>query len=270
LKTHLPAGCPRFDFLPASWVSLPLRSSVYSAPLRYPCSSSSPLPPLPPSLPLPHLFSTPLTPITVSNTLCNPISRPAGSYHSSNECAPPPFPPAPIAIASIPCDNGIFASVLERSIRDSFPTAASAARNAASNAESPANSPPGRLPINSTVHSTLPLLRSRAFSFSSRTPAATHSRSADSNRAISSSDSDRKSTFSFASCGIEFTDVPPSICPKLKLVRGILGTFVLINRTAPRASALIGFTIPKSDQLCPPGPVTVTSSRREASAFVVT
>src|SRR5208337_2613914 len=154
-----------------------------------------------------------------------------------------------------PIDNGIFASVLDRSIRDSFPTASSAARNAASNAEPAANSPPGRLPINSTFHSSFPLLRSLALSISSRTPAAMHSRSAASSRVISSSASERKSTFNFASCGIEFTDVPPSICPRLNVVRGAVGTLVLMNRTAPCTTALIGFTIPKSDQLCPPGPV---------------
>jgi len=38
------------------------------------------------------------------------------------------------------------------------------------------------------------------------------------------SDSDRKSTFICARAGIEFTDVPPSISPILKLVLGDSGT----------------------------------------------
>ena len=56
----------------------------------------------------------------------------------------------------------------------------------------------------------------------------------------------------------------------LKVVRGPEGTFVLIKRTEPRISALMGLGMPKSDQLWPPGPVIVASRRREASAFVVT
>src|SRR5208283_188869 len=31
------AGCPRFDFLQGSWISLPPRTSAFSAPLRYLC-----------------------------------------------------------------------------------------------------------------------------------------------------------------------------------------------------------------------------------------
>src|SRR5215472_8676286 len=66
----------------------------------------------------PFSCASPETPSNVSSTRCKPTSRPAGSYHSSSECAPPPLPPAPIAIASIPSDSGMFASVDERSIRD--------------------------------------------------------------------------------------------------------------------------------------------------------
>src|SRR6516164_8350273 len=66
----------------------------------------------------PFSCASPETPSSVSSTRCKPTSRPAGSYHSSSECAPPPLPPAPMAIASIPSDSGIFASVEERSILD--------------------------------------------------------------------------------------------------------------------------------------------------------
>src|SRR5256885_15966880 len=86
----------------------------------------------------------------------------------------------------------------------------------------------------------------------------------------SSSLSERMSTFKRASWGTEFTEVPPSIWPMLKVVRGLAGTLVLIKRTAPRTSALMGLGMPKSDQLWPPGPVIRASSRREARAFVVT
>ena len=65
-------------------------------------------------------------------------------------------------------------------------------------------------------------------------------------------------------------EVPPSISPKLKVVRGRLGTLVLMKRTDARTSALMGLGMPKSDQLCPPGPLITTSTRRDASAFVVT
>src|SRR6266850_4742338 len=60
----------------------------------------------------------PEIPSTVRSARFKPNSRPAESYHSCNEWAPPPLPPAPIAMASTPRDNGIFASVDERSTRD--------------------------------------------------------------------------------------------------------------------------------------------------------
>ncbi len=41
------------------------------------------------------------------------------------------------------------------------------------------------------------------------------------------------------------------------------------NFTIPRAMAVIGFGAPKSDQLWPPGPVTLASNRREAMPCVV-
>src|SRR5207302_55159 len=151
---------------------------------------------------LPHrAFSsaTPATPRTVNKARFNPTSRPVASYHSCNECAPPPVPPAPMEMASIPWESGMFASVEERSMRDWFPTNSSAARRAASRGESAESSPPGRLPSNSTFHSRFPLERSRGGSISSRTPAAIASRRADSSRVSSSSFSDRMSTLMRAS-----------------------------------------------------------------------
>ena len=43
-----------------------------------------------------------------------PSSRPSGEYHSAGEWAPPPRPPAPMAAAGQPSDNGTFASVEAR------------------------------------------------------------------------------------------------------------------------------------------------------------
>ena len=61
----------------------------------------------------------PEAPSSVSKrALASPISRPADSYHSWSECAPPPLPPAPIEMASMPSDSGMLASVEERSMRD--------------------------------------------------------------------------------------------------------------------------------------------------------
>src|SRR5256884_267676 len=62
--------------------------------------------------------ATPETPRTVSSARFKPASRPAESYHSCSEWAPPPLPPAPMEMASIPRESGIFASVEERSMRD--------------------------------------------------------------------------------------------------------------------------------------------------------
>src|ERR1700676_898691 len=80
------------------------------------------------------------------------------------------------------------------------------------------------------------------------------------------SDSERRSTLIDASAGIEFTEVPPSISPTLNDVRGFSGTGTFTKRAIPRASAWIGFGAPKSDQLCPPGPLILISKRREARA----
>ena len=69
--------------------------------------------------------------------------------------------------------------------------------------------------------------------------------------------------------GIEFIEVPPSMTPKLYELRGSSGTRIEENFTIPRARAVIGFGAPKSDQLCPPGPVMLTSNRRDAIPCVV-
>src|SRR4029077_10078810 len=62
--------------------------------------------------------ATPEIPRIVRSARFKPASRPAESYHSCNECAPPPLPPAPMEMASIPRDSVIFSSVEERSMRD--------------------------------------------------------------------------------------------------------------------------------------------------------
>src|SRR5262249_22569939 len=51
----------------------------------------------------------------VSRIRFRPRSRPSGLYHSCVVWAPPPCPPAPIAIAGIPSDSGMLASVDEQS-----------------------------------------------------------------------------------------------------------------------------------------------------------
>src|SRR6266567_276159 len=103
--------------------------------------------------------ATPEIPRRVRSVRFKPASRPAESYHSCKECAPPPLPPAPMERASMPIESGMFASVEERSMRDTLPTNSSAALSAASSGESEASSPPGRLPSSSTFHSSLPLER---------------------------------------------------------------------------------------------------------------
>src|SRR5579872_6055631 len=50
----------------------------------------------------------------ISKIRVRPKDRPAGSNHSCKVCAPPPLPPAPIAIASRPIAIGMFASVEAR------------------------------------------------------------------------------------------------------------------------------------------------------------
>src|SRR5882724_4186415 len=141
----------------------------------------------------------PATPKRVRSTRFRPTSLLVGSYHSWREWAPPPLPPAPMAMASMPAARGMLASVEERSVRDWLPTASSAARRAKMSGESGRSSPPGRVPRSSTLKFRRPLERSREDSSSSRTPAAMHSRRAVSRRVSSASLSERISTFSLAS-----------------------------------------------------------------------
>ena len=75
-----------------------------------------------------------------------PTSRPEGSYHSCSVCAPPEVPPAPTAIAGMPNESGILASVEDRSMRARLPRYSSAACTAARSGELSANSPPGLSP----------------------------------------------------------------------------------------------------------------------------
>jgi len=56
----------------------------------------------------------------------------------------------------------------------------------------------------------------------------------------------------------------------VNVVRGFAGRCTCRNREMPRANALIGFGVPKSDQLWPPAPFTTISMRRAASACVIT
>ena len=58
-----------------------------------------------------------------------------------------------MAMASMPMESGMFASVEDRSLRDLFAMKSSAARRASSNAESCVSSPPGRLPMRLIFHS---------------------------------------------------------------------------------------------------------------------
>ena len=111
-----------------------------------------------------------------------------------------------------------------------------------SSGEFSGSSPPGRTPSTRNFGSSRAPLRKeptvcRADCISSSTPCCTASRSAFSSRSISSSASERRSTLMEARCGMEFTEVPPSICPTLNVVRGSSGTRTLTNRATARASA---------------------------------
>src|SRR6185437_13404110 len=212
--------------------------------------------------------SRPASDTAARNKRFRPSSRPVGSYHSASVCDPPPCPPAPNATAGMPSESGIFASVELRSRRARLLRNASTARIVSSSAEFAGSLPPGRTPSErNSTSSASPGYRDIAIS--SLIPDCIALRSADSSRSSSPSSSERRSTFTEALDGIEFTDVPPSITPKLNEVRGSSGTRIAENRTMPREMALIGFGAPKSDQLCPPGPVTVISKRRDETACVV-
>src|SRR6185437_8856711 len=50
-----------------------------------------------------------------------PRSRPSVRYHSAVVCAPPPMPPAPMAMAGMPSESGMLASVEEQSRCERMP-----------------------------------------------------------------------------------------------------------------------------------------------------
>src|SRR5581483_3453644 len=94
--------------------------------------------------------STPASVSMVSRTRLSPRSRPAGSYHSCSVCAPPPVPPAPMLIASIPIESGMFASVDARCTRAWLPRCVSTARITCNTRAVTGSSAAGRDPINCT------------------------------------------------------------------------------------------------------------------------
>ena len=117
-----------------------------------------------------------------------------------------------------------------------------------SSGESSGNFPEGRSPSERTLICKVPLAE-RLAEISAAIPDCIASRSAVSMRERSASLSERKSTFTDASAGIEFTEFPPSMTPKLNVLRGKSGRRMAEKLTMPRASAVIGFGRPKSDQL---------------------
>ena len=72
----------------------------------------------------------------MSSTRFSPSSRPVGSYHSASVCEPLPFPPPPMAMAGIPCESGMFASVELRSSRERVPRKRSTLRTISRSGES--------------------------------------------------------------------------------------------------------------------------------------
>src|SRR6185437_2445152 len=91
-----------------------------------------------------------LVPVSASSDkriLFSPSSLPLQSNHSCNVCAPPPEPPPPIAIASLPNDNGTLASVEARCTCDPLPRCASTARITWRIRALASNSPAGRFPM---------------------------------------------------------------------------------------------------------------------------
>src|SRR5580704_6735345 len=143
-----------------------------------------------------------------------PASRPVASYHSAAVCEPPPFPPPPIETAGMPSERGIFASVELLSSRERLPRKVSTLRIVSSRVELSGSLPEGRTPSDRRVAFTGSLF-ARATAFSSRTPDCTASFSADSMTLTCDSCSERRSTFTEALDGMEFTEVPPSMTPKL-------------------------------------------------------
>ena len=81
--------------------------------------------------------------------------------------------------------------------------------------------------------------------------------------------SERISTLQRAAWAMALTPLPPSISPTLTDDFGPESRRVSANRATARQSAWTGLPTPKSLQLCPPGPLKVTSKRRLPSARVV-
>src|SRR5262249_9134962 len=100
-------------------------------------------------LPAVHLPEAPLRIMSsrVRRIRFSPRSRPSGLNHSWVVCAPPPIPPAPNAIAGLPMERGIFASVDEQSRCDRIPRCASTARTYCNKAASSGRNAAGRDPI---------------------------------------------------------------------------------------------------------------------------
>ncbi len=76
-----------------------------------------------------------------------PNSLPVVSNHSCRVCAPPPAPPAPMAMASRPSEIGMLASVDARCTFAVLPRCASTARAICRILALGCSSPPGRLPM---------------------------------------------------------------------------------------------------------------------------
>src|SRR5579872_6400439 len=219
---------------------------------------------------------TPASASMVSKIRFSPSSRPLESNHSCNVCAPPPDPPPPIAMASLPMESGMLASVEARCTWAALFKCESTARTIWRILAPACNSPAGRLPITTTSQFTpggrfcADDLISAAM-VSSSTARFRARRNDCSSRSISVIEVERISTFMLADSGIEFTEVPPRITPILKVVFGTEGTVVAVNVSIALARITMGLGAPKSLQECPPGPRTITSKRRlpRASATIV-
>src|SRR5262249_25619379 len=93
---------------------------------------------------------------SVSRMRLSPRARPSGRTHSWDVWAPPPIPPAPIAIAGIPSERGTLASVEEVSRCERIPRCASTARMYCKIGAVSASAAAGRDPISFSLADTLP------------------------------------------------------------------------------------------------------------------
>ena len=193
----------------------------------------------------------------------SPRSRPSGRNHSCNVCAPPPTPPAPMAMAGVPSDRGILASVEAQSRRDRMPKCASTARIYLRMGASSASAAAGREPISLRREVTWP---PEARWFSVSRARSTACSSAPTSSSIFWLLSERMSILARAACAIAFTPAPPSISPTLMADLGEPATAVSANRATARHSACTGLPTPKSLQLWPPGPLNTASKRRLPNA----